>query len=135
MDCVFCKIVKGEIPSHKIYEDEEFLAFLDIQPVNPGHVLLIPKSHSENLVDAPEEVLQKILPLSRKLAGATVAALGAEGFNLTVNNGQVAGQVVFHLHVHIIPRMPGDGHGLWSGRKYQEGEAEKTAAAIRNKMS
>jgi histidine triad (HIT) family protein len=134
MDCIFCKIIKGEAPSNKIYEDEEFLAFLDIHPVNPGHTLLIPKKHFQSLSETSEEVLQRTLPLARRLANALVAVTGAQGFNLSVNNGSAAGQVVFHTHIHIIPRLLSDNFQPWHGRPYTEGEAQKITEAIRKNL-
>jgi histidine triad (HIT) family protein len=122
--CIFCKIVAGEIPSHKVYEDDDVLAFLDITPVNPGHTLVIPKHHYENLLDLPEAEAQKLLSVIKKIAPAIMGAVGAKGFNLGLNNGVSAGQVVGHVHFHIIPRLENDGRQLWHGGEYKEGEAE-----------
>lgn len=129
--CIFCKIVAGEIPSTKIYEDEHLLAFLDIHPVNAGHALLIPKVHSENLLDTPDEILQRMIAISKPLARAVVAAAGGSGFNLSLNNGAAAGQVVPHLHFHIIPRHAHDEHKAWSHRDYKEGEKERIVVQIK----
>ena len=134
MDCIFCQIVAGELPSSKIYEDDELLAFLDIHPVNTGHILLIPKTHSENLLDTPDEVLAKMSAVSKILARAAVAATKAGGFNLSTNNGRAAGQDVLHLHFHIIPRHSHDGHKAWSHRDYQEGERERVAEEIKKHL-
>ena len=130
-DCVFCKIIKGEISADKIYEDEDCLAFLDITPVNPGHTLLIPKKHYENLYEMPDELLSKMSPIVKKIAVAVKKGTGAEGINIGMNNEVAAGQIVPHAHFHIIPRFPGDGHHHWKGGSYSAGEAEKTAKKIR----
>lgn len=107
--CIFCKIVAGDIPVTKIYEDEEILSFLDIGPLSDGHTLVIPKEHFERLHDCPPEILSKVGSRLGRLAGAIVEAMGADGYNLLCNNGRAAGQLVNHLHFHIIPRSTGDG--------------------------
>jgi len=119
MDCIFCKIVNGEIPCAKIYEDKEFLAFLSIGPINKGHTLVVPKKHSENLFDFPEET--NLIEFLKKVAKAVVNGTGADGFNLSLNNGKAAGQLVLHTHFHIIPRFNDDGLKSWP----EEGYANK----------
>lgn len=131
-DCVFCKIITGEVPSAKVYENDNVLAFLDINPVNPGHTLIIPKDHFENLSATPEDVLQELVVTSKKVAAAVLKAAGSGGFNLTVNNGAEAGQVVPHTHFHVIPRFNGDGHRLWAGKAYAAGEMEEMKEKIKN---
>ena len=121
-DCLFCKIVKGEVPSQKIYEDEDTFAFLDIHPINRGHTLVIPKTHHENMFAAPEEVFTKLMATVHLLAPKVKQAVGAEGINIGINNEAAAGQLVFHIHVHIIPRWSDDGHAQWHGNPYQDGE-------------
>lgn len=118
MDCLFCKIGGGQIPSDKIYEDADFLAFLDIKPVNQGHTLVIPKTHYKDIFELPEEVLAKMSVLIKKLAPAIKDAVGAEGINIAMNNESAAGQVVFHSHIHIIPRHSTDGFKHWVGQPY-----------------
>lgn len=130
-DCIFCKIVKGELPSYKIYEDDDVLAFLDIMPINPGHTLVIPKAHYADLFAMPEDQVSGVFSAAKKVAKAVIRGVGADAFNLGVNNGKTAGQVVFHAHIHIMPRFPDDGHKLWPGKKYGEGEAEKVREKIR----
>ena len=130
-DCIFCKIIEGEIPSYKVYEDDEVLAFLDINPINPGHTLVVPKNHAKNLIEASEEDLLAAIKTIKKLAPAVMEGIGAKGFNLGVNNGSVAGQVVNHLHFHLMPRFENDGHHLWSGKPYSPGEAEIVAEKIK----
>jgi histidine triad (HIT) family protein len=130
-NCIFCKIVKAEIPSNKIYEDDEVLAFLDIAPVNIGHTLVIPKQHFVNIYETPDEIASKIMRVAKKIATALKNNLKAEGVNITMNNDAPAGQVVFHSHVHVIPRIEGDGFGLWHGKRpYNEGEAKDVAQKI-----
>lgn len=112
-DCLFCKIACGKIPSDKIYEDEEVFAFLDIRPVNKGHALIVPKKHSEDLLHTDDLVLSSMIVHVKKIAEAIVKATGAAGFNLGVNTGAAAGQAVFHVHFHIIPRFSNDGLKNW----------------------
>ena len=106
-DCLFCKIVKGEIPSQKVYEDDQTYAFLDINPVNKGHTLVIPKVHVENIFDAPSSLMKILTSTIQKIA----IALGksADGVNVFMSNKEAAGQEVFHLHYHLIPRFHDDG--------------------------
>jgi histidine triad (HIT) family protein len=135
-NCIFCKIVAGQIPCHRVFEDAEVLAFLDIGPLAPGHVLVIPKAHFGTLDDAGAEVggaLGRVLP---QLVAAVRQSTGAAGVNVLQNNGKVAGQVVPHVHVHLIPRRESDGLGYrWNPTKYAPGEAEavlqKLQAALR----
>lgn len=133
-DCIFCKIVKGEIPSAKIYEDKEFFAFLDIAPVNPGHTLIVPKLHCENLLDFPKAEETDLMEFIKKVAGAVMKATKADGFNLGMNNGGAAGQVVKHAHFHIIPRYSGDGLKQWPNGKYKEGEMERVQKKIKTQL-
>jgi|TARA_B100001971_G_C18217064_1_gene554583 histidine triad (HIT) family protein len=125
-DCVFCKIIKGDIPSTKLYEDENILAFLDIMPANKGHTLVIPKKHYETLTDVPVDELEKLTKELQKITVAVVKATNAEGFNVVMNNKEVAGQVVPHAHFHIVPRFPNDGMAFkWPTKKYEDGEVDK----------
>jgi histidine triad (HIT) family protein len=130
-DCLFCKIIKGELPSLKVYENEKVLAFLDIRPVHAGHTLVIPKVHSLNIFDIAPEDWAAVAEAVRMLAGATDKAVDADGVNIAMNNREHAGQVVPHSHVHIIPRFKDDGLKLMPQREYNEGEAEQTAEKIR----
>ncbi len=130
-DCLFCKIVKGELPSQKVYEDEHTFALLDIHPINFGHTLVIPKTHTENIHQIPSADFCALMETVRKLSSVVKDATGAEGINIGINNGSVAGQVIFHLHVHIIPRLPDDGHRHWHGKDYQSDELEVIAEKIR----
>lgn len=108
-ECIFCKIIKGEIPSFTVYEDETFKVILDRFPAAPGHVLIIPKEHYSDMFSLPEEVAAKVYSLARKIAAHVKKEVGAEGINIVQNNGEAAGQSVYHFHLHIIPRKTGDG--------------------------
>jgi len=134
-NCIFCKIIAGEIPCERIYEDDQVVAFLDIAPIAQGHALVVPRAHHEALLDTPPALLGDVMAAAQTVADAVVNATGAEGFNLFQFNGACAGQEVFHLHFHIIPRSPGDGvHFGWSRRPYAEGEMAAAAARIREAM-
>ena len=120
-DCVFCKIIKKEIPCVRVYEDDKTLAFLDINPINKGHTLVIPKNHHENLYDLPDEEYHACLDSVRKVARAIKESIRPDGLNLGMNNGRSAGQVVFHAHFHLIPRFLTDGLQHWPGKSMDAG--------------
>lgn len=130
-DCIFCKIVAGEIPSYKIYEDDSTLVFLDIAPVNPGHVLVVSKKHFANMEEIPGEDLCQLIKAVKKVGQALKEGMGAEGYNINENNDPVAGQIIPHIHFHIVPRRAEDGLKLWPQGKYGEGEAEKILEKIK----
>lgn len=131
--CLFCKIVSNEIPSTKIYEDDHVLAFLDIHPVNIGHTLVVPKAHHTNLYDTPDETLAHMMAVAKKLSVAVKNALDVDGINIEMNNDPAAGQIIFHTHIHIVPRFEGDGFKHWHGpRGYEEGEETEVAQKIQN---
>ena len=111
-DCIFCKIANGEIPSAKLYEDEEFSVILDLGPASKGHSLILPKKHAANIYELPDETAGKAMILAKKMAGKLRYARNCDGFNVVQNNGESAGQTVFHFHMHLIPRYEGDGVGL-----------------------
>lgn len=129
-DCVFCKIVAGEIPSYRVYEDEHTLAFLDIHPVSNGHTLVIPKRHARNIFDIESEEWGRMQETVRKVADAVEKATDAHGINMMMNNREHAGQIVDHAHVHLIPRFKNDGLTLWPHGAYKEGDAD----AVREKI-
>ena len=133
-DCIFCKVIRGELPSSKVYEDDRTLAFLDIHPVNPGHTLVVPKKHSADIFEIGQDEWDAVMRAVRKVSRALENALKPTGINLAMNNKSGAGQIVFHAHVHVMPRFPNDGHELWKGRPYPEGEAERVAGKIREKL-
>jgi histidine triad (HIT) family protein len=132
MECLFCRIARGEIPAAKLYEDDKTMAFLDIAPVNPGHALVIAKEHYENIESIPEELLGAVIGTVKKVGAALKNGLGIEGYNIQVNNDPIAGRIIPHLHFHVIPRQAGDGHQLWAQKKYGEGEMEAVAEKIKN---
>jgi len=130
-DCVFCKIVAGEIPATKIYEDDVVLAFLDIGPVSDGHTLVISKQHVKKLHECSAELLGQIGSYLGKIAKAVASGMNSEGYNVLCNNGRAAGQLVDHLHFHIIPRNAGDGvFRRWPSYKYPEGKIDEIADRI-----
>ncbi len=131
-DCIFCRMVGGEIPVAKIYEDDVVFAFLDIGPLSDGHTLLIPKEHFATLEDCPAELLGKVASRLGRIVSAAVKATGADGCNVLCNNGRAAGQLVEHLHFHIIPRKTGDGvFNRWPAFKYPQGKIEELAGQIK----
>ncbi|RKY25518.1 MAG: HIT family protein [Planctomycetota bacterium] len=134
-DCIFCKMAAGQVPVTKIYEDEIVLAFLDIGPVSDGHTLVIPKQHFEKLHDCPQQLLGQVGSCLGRIARAVEVAMSSDGYNVLCNNGRAAGQLVEHLHFHIIPRNSGDGvFNRWPAYKYQQGKIEEIAAKIRRSL-
>lgn len=111
LDCLFCKIVAGEIPAKKVYEDKAVLAFLDIEPRAPGHTMVIPKIHGANLLELPDSSVKPLFSAVKKVTKSVVEAVRADGATIGINHGRASGQEVGHLHVHIIPRFNGDGGG------------------------
>ena len=134
-DCIFCRIVSGELPSYKVYETADVLAFLDIRPVNAGHTLVIPKKHSHNIFDIAPEDWTTVAEAARRVAIAIEKGLAADGVNIAMNNREHAGQVVDHPHIHVIPRFKGDGLKLMPQRNYAEGEAEPVAEKLRTALA
>ena len=134
-DCPFCRIARGEIPAVKILEDAVCLAFLDINPLAEGHVLLIPKAHVEQIDAMPSDQAAAMLAHLPALVGAVRRATGCEGVNILQNNGRAAHQAVMHVHVHIIPRRGGDEfHFNWPARNYPPGRAAELTDKIRQAM-
>ncbi|MFC7362545.1 HIT family protein [Nocardioides astragali] len=130
-DCVFCRIVSGDLPGHTVLETDDLVAFLDARPVFKGHVLLVPRTHIETLPDLPAELRDGFLAAAQRLATAAKEGLGAQGSFVAVNN--TVSQSVPHLHLHVVPRTKGDGlRGFfWPRTKYAGGEAESYAARLR----
>lgn len=116
-DCLFCQLTAHEIPSHGVYEDDMLYAFLDIHPVSKGHTLIVPKTHSRDVCDTTPEILAAVATTIPKIARALLAVIGAPAFNIGVNNGAAAGQIIFHQHWHLIPRWDGDGLKNWPQRE------------------
>ena len=127
-DCIFCKIIKGEIPSTKVYGDKETYAFLDINPINYGHVLVVPKRHSENLLEMNEKDMGSVMKTAQKIADSIMKGLNADGFNLGMNNYAAAGQLVMHSHIHVIPRFKNDGLKHWGSKKYTDDKSKNETA-------
>lgn len=135
-ECIFCKIVSGAIPCHRIFEDDDILVFLDIGPLSYGHTLVIPKQHYDKLHDCPPEILEKLSSHLGTLAVAVTAATEADGYNVLCNNGRAAGQLVDHVHFHIIPRNVGDGvFSKWNAGKYEQNQAEEIARSISENLT
>lgn len=131
-DCIFCKIIEGKIPSARIYEDEKVVCFLDIMPANKGHCIVIPKNHSKDLSAMKDGDAEAAIKAARKVAKALSLSLGCPGFNLIMNNGMEAGQVVFHSHIHLVPRFKGDGLKIkWPHTKYKDGEMKEYADKVK----
>ncbi len=138
-NCLFCKIVAGQIPAAKVYEDEQVLAFMNLQQIQPGHTLVIPKNHYENVFDINDETLTHVALTSKRLASAIKAAFNAEGIQMLQNNGSSSWQSVFHLHQHVIPRYQGDVgqnlYAIWtSGVAASPEELASNAAKIRAQL-
>lgn len=111
MDCIFCKIINKEIPAEIIYEDADAVAFLDIHPKAPGHTMILPKGHAENILDLPEEKIEAVFKAVKKVTAMLNKSLAPDGFTIGINHGKVSGQTVEHLHIHIIPRWYNDNGG------------------------
>jgi histidine triad (HIT) family protein len=134
-NCIFCKISAGQIPAVKIYEDDTVLAFMDIGPLSDGHTLVIPKQHFGRIHEVPADLLAGLGKIAGRIAGAVASAMNSDGYNLLCNNGRAAGQLVEHVHFHIIPRMTGDGvFTQWPAKKYPEGKIEKLAERIKARL-
>ena len=129
--CIFCKIANGEIPSKTIYEDEKFRVILDLGPATKGHALILPKDHYANIYELPEEMAGNVMKLAKKMATQITEKLGCEGFNLVQNNGNLAGQTVYHFHLHLIPRYRADGQTIgWKPQEVSQEELEEVRAQI-----
>ncbi|TSC77177.1 MAG: Hit-like protein involved in cell-cycle regulation [Parcubacteria group bacterium Gr01-1014_31] len=135
MDCVFCKIIAGQIPCDKVYENGAVLAFLDIAPISRGHVLVVPKLHFQDLAATPAETVSAMMDALQVIAPAVLRVTHAPAFNVGINNGAAAGQIVMHTHFHLIPRIDGDGLQSWPHQRYgpeeSAGLAKDIAAALR----
>jgi len=129
--CIFCKIIKKEIPADFIYEDEYISAFLDIHPTNIGHTLVVPKKHYENFISTTDDIAQKIILTIKKIAPKILKAVYANACNISTNNGKESGQIVEHAHFHIIPRFSNDNFIHWQGKPQTETEIKETAEKIR----
>lgn len=120
-NCIFCKIANGEIPSATLYEDEDFRVILDLGPASKGHALVLPKAHAANLFELSDELASKAILVAKKVGKELKEKLGCDGLNIVQNNGEAAGQTVFHFHMHLIPRMDNDKVGVsWNPGKLTE---------------
>jgi histidine triad (HIT) family protein len=134
-DCVFCNIVSGALPSSVVYQDDRCMAFMDIQPVNPGHVLIIPNRHATYLADLDEETGAHMFRVAQRVAQALRrSGIRCEGVNLFLADGEAAGQEVIHAHLHVFPRFPGDGFGLRFGPQYSERPARSELDTLAEKV-
>lgn len=134
-DCIFCKIVRGEIPCAKLYEDERVISFLDINPINAGHALVLPRNHYATLFETPAEDLHACIEAAKNVGEAIHRAMGADGFNLLQNNFRAAGQLIDHIHFHLIPRKVEDGFiTSWRSRPYGEGSLQSTLEKIKAEL-
>ncbi len=131
-DCIFCKIINGKISAAKIYEDNDVISFLDIMPANKGHCLVVPKKHSQTLIEMSEDDLVATMKAAKKVARALSLSFGNGSFNIVMNNGKEAGQIVNHAHIHIIPRFQKDRLRIkWSHLKYEGDEMKEYAEKIK----
>ena len=134
-ECIFCKIVDGTIPARKVFETDQILAILDINPVAPGHTLVMPKGHYEKASDLPEDLMLEFFARVLEVARGVVRGTASEGYNLLCNNHRSAGQAIPHVHFHVIPRKTGDSAGFkWTPGKYAEGELESWTVEIRKAL-
>lgn len=135
-DCIFCRIVKGELPCYKLYEDDAIVSFLDIFPIHPGHALVVPKKHSVDIFDTDENTMKRMISVAKNLSPAVMKAAKADAINIGMNNGEAAGQEVPHAHMHIVPRYKGDGLKAW-GKSLFKDDAQKKAVceAIKKELS
>lgn len=130
-NCIFCKLAGGDIPTNVIYEDDLFTVILDASPATRGHALILPKDHAANIYELSDETASKIFVLAKKLATKMTEILKCDGFNIVQNNGEVAGQTVFHFHMHLIPRYIGDGNGDKLCWNHAELSAEEIASVCK----
>ena len=135
-NCIFCKIANGEIPSSTIYEDDFFRVILDLSPATKGHALILPKQHMANIFEMDDTTAEKVFVLAKRIAKAMKSALNCDGLNIVQNNGEVAGQTVFHFHMHIIPRYNDDGQKItWIPGTSEAEEREAIAAQIKSLLN
>lgn len=135
-DCIFCKIANGVIPSAPVYEDDSFKVILDLAPANKGHALILPKQHFDNCFSMDDETASKVFPLAKKVATAIKEEFNCDGVNILQNNGEAAGQTVFHFHTHIIPRYKDDTATItWKQLTTEPAEQEKLAASLNERIS
>ena len=133
-NCIFCKIANGEIPAATLYEDENFRVILDLGPASKGHALILPKSHAANIYELSDEMAAKAMILAKKMATAMTAALKCDGFNIVQNNHEIAGQTVFHFHMHLIPRYKNAKNNdilIWNHEEFTPEEMEEIRDSLK----
>ena len=135
-NCIFCKLANGDIPTNTLYEDDMFRVIFDMSPATKGHALIIPKNHYRNIYDIDSDVASKVFPLASKLAKVMTDTFGADGFNVVQNNEEIAGQSVFHFHMHLIPRYKGDQVGItWKPGELSEADKEEILLKVKEQLS
>ena len=135
-NCIFCKIANGEIPAATLYEDEDFRVILDLGPASKGHALILPKAHASNIYELSDDMAAKAMVLAKKMASAMTEALKCDGFNIVQNNGECAGQTVFHFHMHLIPRYNGDTVGItWKPGELTDEDKEEILSKVKAQLA
>lgn len=134
-DCIFCKIIRKEIPADFVYENDKIVAFLDISPVNQGHCLVVPKTHFTDLLDTPDDVASDMIIKTKKIAKVIIDYVKADGFNVGINTKPAAGQIVFHTHLHIIPRFSNDGLKHWPKKLVSKEDMESIRKHVSSALS
>ena len=134
VDCIFCKIINKEIPADIVHETSNFIVFLDLNPVNQGHCLVVPKHHCLDIFDIPDELAEDMMLMVKRTSAAIQAAVHADGINVGMNNKAAAGQVVLHVHVHVIPRFKGDGLEDWARKKLSSDVMKETSDSIKKRF-
>ncbi len=133
-DCIFCKLANGDIPTNMIYQDDDFAVIMDAAPVSKGHALILPREHADNLYELPDETASKLMPLAKKIASRMKERLNCDGLNILQNNGETAGQSVFHFHMHVIPRYDGAANNSdllkFSSANLSEGEISDISSQL-----
>lgn len=134
-ECIFCKIANGMIPSHTLYEDEDFKVIFDLSPATKGHALILPKKHFDNIYQMDDNTSSKVFTVAKKMSIAMTKAFNCDGFNLIQNNGKCAGQSVFHFHMHLIPRYDGDNAiNMWKPSETTDIELEKLEKQVKEQL-
>ena len=134
MDCIFCKILAGDIPSYKVYEDDKVVAFFDILPISPGHTIIVPKNHIPDVEGLSEEEMSAMAVALKKIGAAVLKGLGVKGYSVFLDNKSAANQHVPHVHFHLVPRAEGDGLERWPQSGYSEGEAEHCLKQVQDNL-
>ncbi len=134
MECIFCKIIAGDIPSYKVYENDKVMAFFDILPISPGHTIIVPKNHLADVENLSDEEIGAMAVAAKKIGKAMMEGLGVKGYSVFLDNKSAANQHVPHVHFHLVPRAEGDGLERWPQSGYEESEAEHCLKKIQEKL-